>query len=90
MSWGICIVADKELTDDMVRAALISYCGKEPPEQLWGWSAGVDVDHPAGKELRISGAYYSAGSGPSFADGIARALRKLYGVSCSIPLGDDE
>jgi hypothetical protein len=90
MGWSLEIKADTLLTMGMVRKALVDFLGEDPNEQDWGWSCGVDVSRPEGDRLSIGGAYYSEGNGMHYADGIARALRKRYGIVCFIPLGEEE
>lgn len=90
MSWSIEIESDKDLTKSMVHEALEDFLGTKIDQQLWGWSCEVDVGFPIGRRLCVSGAYYSEGSGKSFVDGVVRSLRKLHGISCSLPIGDED
>lgn len=88
MGWSINVKADKDMTSEMVEKVLMDIGElEEPPrDNGWGWSMAVDVSKPRGNSIRISGAGFSAGSSHSFAKSFAESMKKLFEVSCHIPL----
>lgn len=77
MGWSMLLKADKPIIEADVAACLAKMTKDgNVYDNGWGWSVGVDVSKPKGKELSISGAWYSFDSAQPIGSDIASRLRK--------------
>lgn len=73
MGWSLRLKADKDIKVEDVETVL-----ENAIRVTWGWKTmGVDINLPEGRELRLSGAWYSVDCAKPAARVVKNGLKKL-------------